>query len=427
VAPTTAVPRLPGRLKVLFGASCLSAAGSGLILPFTGIYLATVLHLGTAAAAIYFGVVAVASLLSSLFGGHITDRLGGRLAGAVGASTQCAAILALSQCSNIRDVCTAATIMGVGNGLYYPALTPTVVSLVPGDLRRHAFSMRYVLMNTGVILGASLGALVVSGATTPPAFRLIFIADAMTFLPVAVCFSLLGARALHADESRVSSTAREGPVAVYRRLLKSRALLLVLVLQALVPLFGYTQLEVTAPLIANRLMHLPNLVIGNMIVANAIAVVILRRPVRKYCAKSTEQALIVATGLVWLAAYAIAWPSCLAPYRAVQVGCLALFCMVFAIGELLYSSAQSPLLTRLCTPDTLGRATALGGICWNTGQLVGPIFGASLVANCGTGQVWAALMGGALLIVIAATALVHVLRNQSRHPDERMVSASALF
>lgn len=88
-----------------------------------------------------------------------------------------------------------------------------------------------------------------------------------------------------------------------------------------------------------------------------------------------------------------------------RYGLLPAFAVVFAAGELTYSSAFYPLLLRWSGEAAAGRAGALASLAWNLGTATGPPLGLFVVAQFSATGSWTALAAGAGVAFAVAAAL----------------------
>ena len=74
----------------------------------------------------------------------------------------------------------ASAITGIGNGIFWPAQSTLIAGLTPPERRPAAFAMQRVVMNLGIGIGGLAG-----GFLAATSFRLLFLADALTFVAYA--------------------------------------------------------------------------------------------------------------------------------------------------------------------------------------------------------------------------------------------------
>lgn len=125
--------------------------------PFITVYFGAAL--GNHIAGMLMAVPPIFSLVGSLLGGALADRLGRRPVMLLGASLQTImfALFALSPSHWIDYVAFIG--IGVGGAIYRPASTAMVADLVPAPNRREVFATFVTANNIGAVLGPALGAI----------------------------------------------------------------------------------------------------------------------------------------------------------------------------------------------------------------------------------------------------------------------------
>lgn len=125
--------------------------------PFITVYFAE--GMGTHTAGLLMSIPPLFSMIGSLLGGALTDRLGRRPVMLAGALLQ-TLMFALFAASPSHWVDYAAFIgIGIGGAIYRPASTAMVADLVPDSDRRQIFATFMTANNIGAVLGPVLGAI----------------------------------------------------------------------------------------------------------------------------------------------------------------------------------------------------------------------------------------------------------------------------
>lgn len=389
---------LPRQVRRLLAAYTLSCVGTGLIYPFTAIYLVTVRGLGAGTAGLFFGVIALVSFLTAPISGRLVDARDARRVAALGVVGQALGYGGLALAGSRPVALGCAVLVGLGNGAFYPGFTPVMAALLTPDQRKRAFARRYVAMNIGLGVGAALGGLLVHAVSGIGAFQVLYVVDATTFLPLAAAF-LVGPR------SRPAGTGGAGERgAGYRVLLRNRPLMVLLIAQTMLVAFGYSQLDSAIPLMLTQHVGVSAALVGFVIAVNTAAVVLLQVPLARRLERPRSSVLVAACALVWVGAYATAALATVVAGPAQPV-LLLLFAVVFAVGETCYAVAFQPLLVELTPPSLLGRGSALSSLSWNAGATVGPALGIALVGLVAPVAYWAIYASALLAAACAALSL----------------------
>ncbi|GAA1703789.1 MFS transporter [Streptomyces yatensis] len=459
-APRATAPRTPlgRRFGLLMGALLLSSLGNGLCFPFTSIYISRLLGLGGRAAGGYFIAMAAASLAAALAGGPLADRGSPHRVGALGAAALAAGYALLAPAGSVPLVLASGVCVGVGFGLFYASIVGIVDTAVPESGRRSAFAIRHIVNNAGIGLGSVAAGLALHGAHTPAGtLRWLYLANGLAALPlIAVILGVrprvapepaTGGPADHAAEPHIDASPSpplpetgaspqtpgsrgeapgsgkgrrgdptppepSGSGPTYRSLLRARPMALLILAQALFAIVGFTQIEATVPLLLHDRMAVTLGWVSVVVAANSFALIALQPLLRGRLEQLPETVVLAGGPVLWAVAFGCGLGAALAGEAApaaVRYGLLLAFAVVFAAGELMYSSAFYPLLLRWSGEEAVGRASALASLAWNLGTASGPPIGLFIVAHASATGSWLALALGAA----AAFAVTAALRGRT--------------
>lgn len=125
--------------------------------PYITVYLSGAL--GTGIAGVLMTVPPIFSLIGSMVGGALADRLGRRPVMLLGASLQTVMFVLFALSSSPWTDYIAFIGVGFGGAIYRPASSAMVADLVPAEHRRQVFATFTTANNIGAVLGPSLGAI----------------------------------------------------------------------------------------------------------------------------------------------------------------------------------------------------------------------------------------------------------------------------
>ncbi|WP_435243845.1 MFS transporter [Streptomyces cucumeris] len=404
------------RFTLLMGVLLLSSVGNGLCFPFTSIYISRMLGLGSGAAGGYFIAMAAASFAAALLGGPLADRRGPHRVGAIGGAALAVGYGLLAPADGVALVLLSGACAGVGFGLFYASVVGVVDLAVPESGRRTAFTVRHIVNNAGIGFGSVVAGLALHGAGTPAGtLRWLYLANALAAVPLVVVIRALRPKEAVRDRSaEPESGGAAGPT--YRALLRIRPMALLVVAQALFAIVGFTQIEATVPLLMHDHMGVTLGWVSAVVAANSFALVALQPLLSRRLERLPETVSLAAGPVLWAGAFgcglgaALAGPS--AP-AALRHGLLLAFAVVFAAGELMYSSAFYPLLLRWSGEEATGRASALASLAWNLGTASGPAIGLFVISQSSATGSWVALAAGAG----AAFAVSAALHRRAAHGE----------
>ena len=396
------VPRLPRLAWLVLGGDALSAAGSGLTLPFLLVYLHQVRGISYGLAGLAVSALAFASIFGNLLGGALTDRFGARQALMGGLVAAAAGPLAMAYAQSAWEAFAAAALIGFGAGVIWPSQDALLAQLVHADQRSAVFSVRYATMNAGLGLGAFAAAAIID-VGHPGTFQAIYLLDAFSFLLYAPLVLLIPARpgAAHATDS--------GRRATYREVLRNRNFLWLWALSALIVTVSYGMCDAAFPAFATRPGGISPAVLGVAAAANTLTVVGAQLLVLRLLRGRRRTKAVALAACTW----ALTWAIVLAAGRlgggpAAATG-FAVAMAVFAIGECLLSPTLPAIVNDMAPPEAQGRYNGLGTLAWTTGFVAGPaISGAIFSGGWGTG-LFTALIPACGLAALLALRLGHRL------------------
>ncbi|MEU0928017.1 MFS transporter [Streptomyces malaysiensis] len=405
-APRTPLGR---RFGLLMGALLLSSLGNGLCFPFTSIYISQLLGLGGRAAGGYFIAMAAASFAAALAGGPLADRGSPHRVGALGGAALAIGYALLAPADSVALVLASGVCVGAGFGLFYASIVGVVDRAVPESGRRAAFAIRHIVNNAGIGLGSVVAGLALHGADTPVgALRWLYLANGLAALPLIAVILGVRPRTRPAPGNRPATAERSEAGPTYRTLLRARPMALLILAQALFAIVGFTQIEATVPLLMHDRMAVTLGWVSTVVAANSFALIALQPLLRRRLERLPETVGLAAGPVLWAIAFGCGLGAALAGETApaaVRYGLLLAFAVVFAAGELMYSSAFYPLLLRWSGEEAVGRASALASLAWNLGTASGPPIGLFVVAHSSAAGSWLALALGAAAAFTVTAAL----------------------
>jgi MFS family permease len=391
----------------------VNSFGNGITLPFLFIYLHNVRGIGLGVVGLIVGTHAVSSIVAGPLFGVLIDRLGGRrmLATALG-------ILAVGYALYpLVDVAwqgfLVAAITGVGVGGFWPSQSTLIAGLTTPLERAPAFAMQRVVMNLGIGLGALAGGLIAT-TESPGSFTVLFLLNSLTFVVYgAVMLALVPAprlaRRADAADTRAGS---------YRNVLRHRAFLAVIGLNALFIFAGFSGFELL-PVYAKNEASVSETQIGIVFLVNTIVIVLLQLPIARLAQGRRRMPALGLLGILWAAAWLIvpvAGSKSAGTATLLFIGAMT----IFAVGECLHGAVQAPLVTDLAEPRLLGRYMALSALSWQLGFALGPAVG-GFVLDYAPNATWLGAaafcaLGGVLAFLVETTLPARARRTPAPAP-----------
>ncbi len=370
----------------------LSSIGSGLIYPYTALYLVTRTSIGTGGSAAYFAVVAAFDFTASLALGTVKTRIPPGLLAGVGYLVLAVAYSLLGVVHGLVPILLIAVAAGAGRGASSSGGSPFTAQLVPEEERRDAFARRYRAMNLGLGIGLLAASLLLT-VLPPSVMPALFVANGFSFVPIA--WFMIRHRGTAVGGKKETPTESGG--LSFGRLL--RWVGLICVVQFGVFALGYSQLDATVPLVATRLSHTSLGFVSVIVVFNTVGVIVLQKPITRWLKRwSPRRGMQVAVAF-WLCCYAVAGATSLLPGPFEWAGLIVL-AVLFACGEASYASSSQPWLLSSVPTEEHTRASSLSNAASGVGTSLGPSLGVLLVATGQTLVVWGSLAAGCAVVVL---------------------------
>jgi len=361
-------PELPPKVWLLQLGVLINFFGNGLVAPFLIIYLhfGRGIPLALAGSAVALG--GITAVTSGLLAGALSDRLGPRNTLVVAMCCNAAAYLLYTQVTAPWEAFGVGLLVGVGTGAYGPSAQNMVASMVPAENRQAALAQQRVTAVVGLGLGATLGG--VLAARGLEGYLELLVLDAITFLTFAAVLLTL-------PSGRVVRRAATG--GSYALVVRDRAYLRLVGVNIAMVTAGIAPMLVLLPAYAKVQAHISEPVIGAIYAANTLTIVAAQLPLTRLTRGRNRMLVLRAAALIWVAC----WLICLAAggwlsgnLAALVIG---LASVGYAIGECLYSAIMVPTAVALAPDHLRSRYLGAMGLSWQTGFLLGPSLGGTVL------------------------------------------------
>jgi MFS family permease len=392
---------LPSNARRVLVGACVDAIGTGFVLPFIVIYLHEVRHISLAAAGAIIAVNGVVGLIAIPVYGVLIDRLGAKQVQLASLSMAAVGAFWFAAVRSVPTAVAAMTFAGLGNAGFWPASQALIGALVPSRERHHFFALNFVVLNLGIGLGGLAAAALVRPGH-PGTYELLFVINGLTFVVDALILA-----PVRVPRANTTEQSHDQPPN-YRNLLSGRALRGVLMLQFVLIIVGYAQLETGFPAYVRTLGVSPHIV-GLAFAANTAAIVAGQLWVQRRTTGLRRTRSIVMVTVLWAAGWCVlASAHWVRDSRGASLLTIT-FAIVFGIGEMFFAPTIPAILNDLAPERMRGRANAAGAFCWSVAMVLGPISGGALI-GAGAELTWiAVLAGGCLVATVVALRLERIL------------------
>jgi len=390
----TYFPPLPRSVLTLQAGGLINAFGNGMVVPFMFIYLHNVRGIELGVSGLIVATHAVLSIVAGPVFGSQIDRFGGKRMLALSLGVLAVGYACYPLVHEAWQGFLVAIVSGIGVGGFWPAQSTLITGLTPVVERPAAFAMQRVVMNLGIGLGALTGGLIAS-TDSPGSFTVLFLLDAATFVVYACVMLVL------VPEPERGDHGVAGRAGSYREVLRHRAFVAVISLNALFIFAGFSGFDVL-PVYAKNEGGLSETQIGLLFLVNTLVIVFTQLPTVRLVRGRRRMPTLAVFGLLWAGAWLLVpLAGASAPDTAFAI--LVVVMVVFAVGQCLHGAVAGPLAADLAEPRLLGRYMALNALSWNIGFALGPALGGAGLAVSSNG-VWIA--AAALCATGAACTLI---------------------
>lgn len=397
------LPDTTGRHR-LVGAHLIDSLGTGLILAFTLVFFARTTTLGVAAIGAAVSTARLLALPTAIVVGPLIDRHGARavaVCGNVLSGVAYGGFLLAGQAWQIVLVCLLAQI---GHVAYWTSSTGLVVLASEEGERTRWFALVQTLRNTGMGLGAALGAFLVAGGGTASLRALVVLNAASYALAAGLLASWRPAGAGAAQDAATDASepaAGEAQRGGYGAVLRDRRYLL-LVAVNLTFVFASMIISMLLAVYLTEGLHREAWLAGSLLVLNGVQVVLTQNVVARRLERFRPTRVVAAGALLNALAFGLFAALAAAPGWAVVAG-LYLAMFVYNVAEAVGTPFREDLSVALADPARRGRYLAVYQLSWNVGQAVAP---ALLTLLLGRGAAWPWLF----LLVVSVAAVPGLLR-----------------
>jgi len=389
----------PKSFRILVGATFIDRLGGALIFPFLSLYIAQKFNVGMTQVGLLFGIWSASSLIGSIIGGALADRLGRKVMLIFGLIFSATTAILLGVVNDLKWFFLLTTIAGFFSDMGHPAQQAMVADLLPGKTRSEGFAMLRVVANLAIVFGPVIGGFL-AGIVS---YTTLFIIDAFASLTTAaiVYYAIPETkpeRALdHKPESMVQTLAG------YATLIKDR-LFVTFVMVSILMILVYTQMYSTLSVFLNRVHQVPASGFGMMMSMNALMVVLFQFWIsRKIKAVPPMLLMMAGTALYGIGFTMFGFVS--------TFGLFMLAMAIITIGEMIHIPTSQSLAAMFAPEDMRGRYMAFFGLSWTIPNIFGSFFAGLVMDNFNPNYVWY-IAGILSLVALLGYAYLHSRSSQ---------------
>lgn len=373
---------LPRPYWALLAGTFITKAGA-FIMPLLFVYLSQVRGLPLPVAGAVTSLYGLGSLIGSLAGGAMADRLGRRFTMLASLVVGALFLLLLGVATELWQLAVATLLTGLTADAFRPASQALLADLVPPQHRMKAFGMQYWAINLGFALAS-----VVGGYMAKRNFTVLFLADAATTF--ALAFIVWRAIPETRPPTSASTSAHvEGHLltpfvdARYAPFLLLNFLVALLFFQHLSALpddmkaKGFTTEE-----------------FGWSMATNGVLIVILQPLMTRWMAGVPQARILAVAAALTGLGFGLTTLATSLPMYVLTVS-------VWTLGEILFAPVNASIVAELSPPHLRGRYQGAFTITWSGASMAAPLLGSSLIPAVGHRALWLGCLAVGLLVAFA--------------------------
>lgn len=366
------LPQLDTQVWILGVGRFLSEVGTGFTLFYAPIFFVNQVGLSATAVGIALGSASISGVVGRIVGGSLSDSRwwGRRRTLLLSAAVAAIASLVLATTTNFTTLVMGNLLIGLGQGLYWPATEAVVADLTLPAQRREAYALTRLADNLGLGMGIVLGGALIG---TTGAYRLLFVIDAISFV---VFFGVIyfAIKETYQPQANTTTPSLQGSWIIA---LRDRRLLVYVMVNIIFTTY-MSQLHSTLPLyfknfVGNSGQGFAETTISALFAWHLILAIVCQLPVARILSRFTHpQALAISAGF-WALGFSLIWFTGIATFGHLAWAILSL--SIFSLATVSYTPSASSLITDLSPEEQRGVYFSINSLCWAAGYFIGPPLG----------------------------------------------------
>ena len=384
----------PQQFWILILGMFIDRLGGALMFPFFTLYITRKFDVGMTEVGVIFGLFSIASVIGSMFGGALADRLGRKGMLIFGLIASALTSLLMGLVGSIELFMGGALVVGLFANAGGPAQQAMVADLLPEEKRAQGFGILRVVANLAVTIGPAIGGLMAARS-----YLLLFICDAVASSITAgiVALAIRETRPALLENGGKHEQTMAQTFGGYLDVLRDGTFTLFIgacILMVLV----YMQMNSSLAVYLRDTHSVSEQGFGYILSLNAAMVVLFQFLITRRISKYRPLFVMSVGTLLYAVGFGM--------YGFVSAYALFLVAMVIiTIGEMMTAPTSQALVAQFAPEDMRGRYMAVFGFSWVIPSAVGPLLAGLIMDNGDPRWVWyaAGLVG---LLAAGAFALL---------------------
>lgn len=368
------LPQMNPQVWILGFGRFLSEVGTGFTLFYAPIFFVNQVGLSATSVGLALGSASISGVLGRILGGSFSDSRfwGRRRTLLLSAAVAALASLFLATASNFPTLVVGNLLMGLGQGLYWPATEALVADLTPEEQRREAYALTRLADNLGLGMGIVFGGVLIG---TTGAYRALFVIDAISFVVFFAVIYLAIVETPRSAEDRQDVSLQNS----WATALRDRRLLVYVLVNVIFTTYT-SQLHSTLPLYLKNFVPVGDagkgfteLTISALFSWHLALAILCQLPVARALKRFSHAQALTVSALIWAIGFSLLWVTGVASTN--QLGWAISGLGVLAIAIVSYTPSAASLVTDLAPESQRGVYFSISSLCWAAGYFIGPPLG----------------------------------------------------
>jgi len=369
------LPQMNPQVWILGIGRFLSAIGSGFTSFYAPIFFVNQVGLSATSVGVALGSASISGVLGRILSGSFCDSRfwGRRRTLLLSASVAAIASLVLATSNDFTTLVIGNLLVGLGQGLYWPATEAVVADLTPAAQRSEAYALTRLADNLGLGLGTVFGGVLIG---TTGAYRALFVIDAISFVVFFGVIFVAIKETYQPNQTPQKGTFLQNS---WVTALRDRRLLVYCLVNIIFTTY-ISQLQSTLPLYFKNFVSVGEshkgfaaTTISALFCWHIALCIICQLPIARVLKRFNHPQALIISAVFWAVGFILIWAT-----GITSSGCLgwaALGLGVLAIATVSYTPSASSLVTDLAPKSQRGVYLSINSLCWAVGYFIGPPLG----------------------------------------------------